>query len=48
MTYWYPKHECGLLWNDPMVNVQCPLQGLPQLAAKDAAGKFLQDAEAFA
>ena len=46
--YWYPEHERSLLWNDPTVNVQWPLQGLPQLAPKDAAGKCLQEAEAFA
>ena len=46
--YWYPEHERSLLWNDPSVNVQWPLQGVPQLAAKDAAGKKLQDAEVFA
>ncbi len=46
--YWYPEHERSLLWNDPTVNVQWPLQGLPQLATKDAAGKLLQEAEAFA
>ena len=45
--YWYPEHERSLLWNDPSVNVQWPLQGVPQLAAKDAVGKRLQDAEVF-
>ncbi len=45
--YWYPEHERSLLWNDPTVNVQWPLQGLPQLAAKDAVGKRLQEAEIF-
>ena len=48
MICWYPEHERSLLWNDPAVNVQWPLQGVPQLAAKDAAGKKLQDAEVFA
>jgi hypothetical protein len=37
--YWYPEHERSLLWNDPTVGVRWPLQGQPQLAAKDAAGK---------
>ena len=46
--YWYPEHERSLLWCDPMVGVQWPLQGQPNLAAKDAVGKVLTQAEAFA
>ena len=43
--YWYPEHERSLLWNDPAVGVQWPIQGLPQLAAKDAVGRALGEAE---
>ena len=46
--YWYPEFERSLLWNDPAVGVQWPIQGQPQLAAKDAAGKSLAEAEVFA
>ena len=45
--YWYPEHERSLLWNDPALNVQWPLQAPPQLAAKDSAGKQLSGAEVF-
>lgn len=45
--YWYPEFERSLLWNDPAVGVQWPLEGQPQLAAKDAAGKPLAEAEVF-
>ena len=45
--YWYPEHERSLLWNDTTVGVQWPIQGLPQLAAKDAAAKRLEEAQAF-
>ena len=45
--YWYPEFERSLLWNDPAVGVQWPIQGQPQLAAKDAAGKSLAEAEVF-
>jgi dTDP-4-dehydrorhamnose 3,5-epimerase len=45
--YWYPEHERSLLWNDPTVAVQWPLQSTPQLAAKDAAGKLLAEADVF-
>jgi dTDP-4-dehydrorhamnose 3,5-epimerase len=44
----YPEFERSLLWNDPAVGVQWPLQEQPQLAAKGAAGKPLAEAEAFA
>jgi len=46
--YWYPEHERSLLWSDPVVGIQWPLDGGPQLAAKDAEAKTLQDADVFA
>jgi dTDP-4-dehydrorhamnose 3,5-epimerase len=45
--YWYPEHERSLLWNDPEVGIAWPVQGQPLLAAKDAAGKVLAQAECF-
>lgn len=43
-----PANEHSLLWNDPMVNVEWPLEGLePQLSAKDRAGKPLEEIEPF-
>ncbi|OGA97569.1 MAG: dTDP-4-dehydrorhamnose 3,5-epimerase [Burkholderiales bacterium RIFCSPHIGHO2_12_FULL_61_11] len=45
--YWYPEFERSLLWNDPAVGVQWPLQAQPQLAAKDAAGARLAEAQVF-
>jgi dTDP-4-dehydrorhamnose 3,5-epimerase len=39
--YWYPEHERSLLWNDPAIGIQWPLQGQPLLAAKDAAAQQL-------
>ena len=46
--YWYPEHERSLLWCDPTVGIHWPVQGEPKLAAKDAAGKVLAEADAFA
>ena len=46
--YWYPEHERGLLWCDPTVGIQWPLLGEPKLAAKDANGMRLDEAEIFA
>ncbi len=46
--YWHPDHERSLLWNDPTVGIQWPIDFEPQLAAKDAAGKVFAEAEKFA
>lgn len=46
--YWFPEHERCLLWNDPALGINWPIDFAPQLAAKDAAGKPLVDAECFA
>jgi dTDP-4-dehydrorhamnose 3,5-epimerase len=45
--YYHPEFECSLLWNDPTVGVQWPLDGPPQLAAKDEVGKPLTAAVVF-
>ena len=45
--YWYPEHERSLLWSDPQLGVPWPLSGAPILAAKDAAGKPLSEAETY-
>lgn len=45
--YWYPEFERTLLWNDPTVSIEWSFEGAPLLAAKDAAGALLQDAERF-
>ncbi|SOB81126.1 dTDP-4-dehydrorhamnose 3,5-epimerase [Sphingomonas guangdongensis] len=44
-----PAHEQSLLWNDPAIGIEWPLDGAePLLAAKDAAGHPLADAKVFA
>jgi dTDP-4-dehydrorhamnose 3,5-epimerase len=45
--YWYPQHERTLLWNDPALAIQWPLDA-PQLAKKDSLGKRLEGADVFA
>lgn len=45
--YYAPEHERSLLWNDPELHIDWPLDTLPQLSAKDQAGKLLRDAELF-
>jgi dTDP-4-dehydrorhamnose 3,5-epimerase len=46
--YWAPVHERCLLWNDPAVGIEWPIDFAPQLAAKDAAGLPLAQAASFA
>ncbi|MBB3258012.1 dTDP-4-dehydrorhamnose 3,5-epimerase [Paraburkholderia bannensis] len=46
--YWYPEHERSLVWNDPAVGIEWPIDFEPLLAAKDAAGKKLAEADVFA
>jgi dTDP-4-dehydrorhamnose 3,5-epimerase len=45
--YWYPEFERTLLWNDPAIGIDWPLTETPTLAAKDAAGMPLAQAEVY-
>lgn len=45
--YYAPEHERSLLWNDPELGIDWPLDTPPQLSVKDQAGKLLRDAELF-
>lgn len=44
--YYAPEHERSLLWNDPSVGIDWPLDN-PTVSAKDAQGVLLKDAEVF-
>ena len=46
--YWYPEHERSLLWSDPDIGVDWPIEFAPILAGKDQAGKRLYEAEYYA
>ncbi len=48
--YYAPEHERALLWNDPALAINWPLQavGLPTLSAKDQVGVPLAQAETYA
>ena len=45
--FWHPEHERTLLWNDPALGLEWPIDGPPTLAAKDAAGLPLAAAETY-
>ncbi|KDR31416.1 dTDP-4-dehydrorhamnose 3,5-epimerase [Caballeronia zhejiangensis] len=46
--YWFQAHERSIVWNDPEIGIEWPIDFEPLLAAKDAAGKRLAEAEVFA
>ena len=46
--YYAPAHERALLWNDPAIGIEWPLDGTPLLSAKDLKGLPLAEAEVFA
>ena len=46
--YYSPEQERCLLWNDPALGIDWPLDGEPILAAKDAAASSLASVELFA
>ena len=46
--YYAPEYERSLLWNDPALGIEWPVDGELKLAAKDAAAKRLNEAETFA
>lgn len=46
--YYAPEHERSLLWNDPALGIDWPLQGEPVLSAKDKVGVPLAQAETYA
>jgi dTDP-4-dehydrorhamnose 3,5-epimerase len=46
--YYAPEHERAILWNDPAIGIEWPLDGMPLLSAKDQKAVLLADAEVFA
>jgi dTDP-4-dehydrorhamnose 3,5-epimerase len=45
--YWFQEHERSIVWNDPAIGIEWPIDFEPLLAAKDAAGKRLSEADCF-
>jgi dTDP-4-dehydrorhamnose 3,5-epimerase len=46
--YWAPQHERCIVWNDPAIGIEWPLDGLsPTLSAKDREGLRLADAPTY-
>ncbi len=45
--YYAPEFERTLMWNDPAIGIEWPIDFAPVLSAKDQAGKLLADCECF-
>ena len=45
--YWAPEFERSILWNDPAIGIEWPVDSTPMLSGKDQNGKLLADAEVF-
>jgi len=46
--YWYQAHERSIVWNDPEIGIEWPIDFEPLLAGKDAVGRRLAEADCFA
>ena len=45
--YYAPAHERCIVWNDPDLHIEWPLDGHPIVSEKDAKGNLLREAEVF-
>jgi dTDP-4-dehydrorhamnose 3,5-epimerase len=45
--YYAPEHERCLIWNDPAIGIEWPIDFAPSLSAKDAQGLPLSEAKTF-
>jgi len=43
--YWFAEHERTIVWNDPDLAIQWPLEARPVLSARDAVGVRFAQAE---
>ena len=46
--YWAPEFERSILWSDPVIGIEWPIDQAPLLSIKDRNSKLLKDAEVFA
>ena len=45
--YYAPEHERCIVWDDPAIGIDWPIETQPSLSAKDQAGLMLSQAEVF-
>jgi dTDP-4-dehydrorhamnose 3,5-epimerase len=46
--FYAPAFERSIVWNDPAIGIEWPVEGEPTLSEKDRAGSLLADAETYA
>lgn len=46
-NYYEPDHERSILWNDPEIGIEWPIDIMPVLSIKDREGVILKNAETF-
>jgi dTDP-4-dehydrorhamnose 3,5-epimerase len=46
--YYAPEFERCIVWNDPAIGINWPIDEEPQLSEKDQQGMLLSNAEVFA
>lgn len=46
-NYYYPQYETTILWNDPDLAIDWPLETAPTLSTKDQAGQPFKSVEVF-
>ncbi len=45
--YWAPEHERCIIWNDPELDIDWPLDVTPTLSEKDGKGQLFREAEVY-
>ena len=45
--YYYPEFDRTLMWNDPQISIDWPVDGIPTLSAKDQVGKYLEECDKY-
>lgn len=46
--YYYPAFDRCIIWNDPTLAIDWPIDNAPTLSAKDSQGKLFNEAEVYA
>lgn len=46
-NYYAPEHERCIIWNDPELGIDWPMEAAPVLSTKDAVGARFTDADVF-
>lgn len=45
--YYAPEHERCIIWNDPQIGIDWPIDFIPVVSVKDAQGLLFRDAEVY-